>query len=553
MSKKKRKQQRRKPPAGELQEDQVQVRLKPFLGIPPGAYLTVLYGIVALFILFLLLFYKGIRDQGVYLDVSTFPPGASVRVDGRYSGSTPCEILVHKGFRRITVSKPYYEPEVLEDTFSGPIFATLIFKPRRPLNIDLQLSDPRGFVEHSLENFAANTHIPEILTETVAAARYSESSRDDLYYFLDKSKYFITNSLQVREHIYALTSIDAGVGAFTPTSLLTTVKKIIQIKQKYDNFPFLLAVVLQDESAQRIVDTDWFSAFLERYRKHLSGLRSDLSPTPSRAPNPVSPTRVKNLNFYPVPRGKLIQGASEDGFVSVQIPHPVLVEPFLVSATEVPNRLYREFVENNPDWAPENIPQLVEQDLVSESYLASWTEETPSPEWERLPVTHISFYAAQAFCLWFSSVLPAGAGDYTARLPYESEWEWAARGGLFGKDYPLGSQSTGNVFLEADSDGPSQTGSSPPNGYGLRDMSGNVWEWCLDWYSPVKYMYSSWQADANSYATGRDIPFGSEKVIRSGSWANEKELVKVHTRGSHPPQWCTPYTGFRIVLSGHSP
>ncbi len=84
-------------PAGENGEIRVEVHLKPFLGIRPGVYLTILYALLALAVLFFLFFYKGLREQGTYLRVTSLPAGASVSVDGQYAGSSPCEILVKKG------------------------------------------------------------------------------------------------------------------------------------------------------------------------------------------------------------------------------------------------------------------------------------------------------------------------------------------------------------------------------------------------------------------------------------------------------------------------
>ena len=75
----------------------------------------------------------------------------------------------------------------------------------------------------------------------------------------------------------------------------------------------------------------------------------------------------------------------------------------------------------------------------------------------------------------------------------------------------------------------------------------------MDWYSPVKYLFTSWTTETNDFDSSREIPFGSEKVIRGASWANEEELIKISTRGSQPPEWCTPYLGFRVILSRYAP
>ena len=127
-----------------------------------------------------------------------------------------------------------------------------------------------------------------------------------------------------------------------------------------------------------------------------------------------------------------------------------------------------------------------------------------------MPVIGISWYEAYAYCKWLS----AKTGK-TYRLPTESEWEYAARGGLAGKKYPWGdSEPDGtscNYGLAGDGyEYAAPVGTYPANGYGLYDMAGNVYEWCLDWYSD--YTLSPLNDPGGPES-------GTERIIRGSSWA----------------------------------
>ena len=105
---------------------EVSVQLKPILGIRPGMYLTVLYALVFLLLVFFLLFYPGLHKRGQYLVVSSAPARATVSVDGVFAGTTPCTVFVKKGDRKLEVSHSWFKPVSSQVAIGGRVFATLI-------------------------------------------------------------------------------------------------------------------------------------------------------------------------------------------------------------------------------------------------------------------------------------------------------------------------------------------------------------------------------------------------------------------------------------------
>jgi formylglycine-generating enzyme required for sulfatase activity len=177
------------------------------------------------------------------------------------------------------------------------------------------------------------------------------------------------------------------------------------------------------------------------------------------------------------------------------------------------------------------------------------------------PVVHIAYADALAYAKW--------AGK---RLPTEAEWEFAARGGLAGKPYVWGEEFRPNNkwmantheghFPDKDTGGDGYVGIAPvgkfaPNGYGLFDMAGNVWQWTSDWYRPDYYQHlkaagvaRNPQGPDSSYDPSE--PGHAKKVHRGGSFLCTDQYCSrymVGTRGKGEADTGTNHLGFRCVMT----
>ncbi len=166
----------------------------------------------------------------------------------------------------------------------------------------------------------------------------------------------------------------------------------------------------------------------------------------------------------------------------------------------------------------------------------SWT---PSGGWiDTHPMANITYNDAVAYCNWLNDVY-----DGNFRLPTEAEWEYAARGGNKSRGYIYsGSNDLEEVGFYGNNSrgGTHPVGSKKPNELGLYDMSGNVWEWCQDWYDETYYSKSPRN-------NPRGPSSGSYHVLRGGAWGLEAVDCRVTTRYESGIDYRNLNRGFRIV------
>jgi formylglycine-generating enzyme required for sulfatase activity len=229
-----------------------------------------------------------------------------------------------------------------------------------------------------------------------------------------------------------------------------------------------------------------------------------------------------------VPRGSFSIGSNDGHADASEVPvHAVTLDAFLIDKLEVTVGQYRRFCEaTGRDFAAQ--PQ--------------WNQETH-------PVVNVDWDDARAYCAW--------AGG---RLPTEAEWEAAARGGTGNRIFSWGDEfrcGMGNFDDEVrhtpytvpggpECDQFAETapvGRFPANGYGLYDMTGNVWEWCSDWFGEAYYR----QSPAGNPA---GPPSGEYRVVRGGAWVNPLPYYfRVSTRNWYEPDFRSDFVGFRCAAA----
>jgi formylglycine-generating enzyme required for sulfatase activity len=249
--------------------------------------------------------------------------------------------------------------------------------------------------------------------------------------------------------------------------------------------------------------------------------------------------------------------------------HEVVLRPFVMDATATTNAEFARFVEATGHvTAAEHygwsfvFAGLLPDDFEATRAVASapWWRQVEGADWRHPegrrsdlggraehPVVHVSWDDASAYARW--------AGK---RLPTEAEWEYAARGGrermLFpwGNDLEPDGEHRMNVWqgsfptenTEADGwFGTAPVTAFPPNDYGLHNVTGNVWEWCADWYDPNYY-----RASPTEDPPGPDT--GTHRVMRGGSYlchASYCRRYRVGARSASEPDSSTGNVGFRCA------
>jgi formylglycine-generating enzyme required for sulfatase activity len=286
-----------------------------------------------------------------------------------------------------------------------------------------------------------------------------------------------------------------------------------------------------------------------------------------------------------VPGGSFIMG-SRNAYPEERPPRRASVTGFWIDRHEITNAQFAAFVaatghktvaerglnaKDYPELPPEALTPgsmvFFAPDKNARIRPNEWWRYVPGANWrqpqgpgssiagkDNHPVVHVAYADALAYAEW------AGRS-----LPTEAEWEFAARGGLNGKEFAWGDEQTPDGvwmanswqgFFPYDDDksdghhGTAPVGCFAANGYGLHDMIGNVWEWATDWYRPGHH-FAEGAADPHGPAQVSSTVGGQIRVIKGGSWLCAPNFCARYRPAARQPQEAdlgASHVGFRTVL-----
>ena len=462
-----------------LPEDQV--RLPAILGIRPGIYLAVLYGLIILLVLFFITLYPGLSNPGTVLKVISEPAGAAVRVDGVYMKAAPCEIFIPKGKHAIEVVLPGFTGWKEEIEFEGAVFCSRFFPARQSINVEIKSPNPVGAFINTAAEFAEWSfygestlafQVPLVLSEgayRLGPEAKNPATRAGMKDTLNAAARFSVTRSSIRDLLRAKFLLDNNGLSPSPLSLLDSVEEIIAFLADNPQSALWLGEFLPVESVAMLKTSPWYTAAANN--KEL------LSQTGSI-------------------------GRSIETFGGLQFseitPQESSISSFFIAESPVSTELWELFLEETPEWRAENRQALMENGLVNSQYLSY-------AEFPGLPLNiaaWVSWHAARAWCEWYNTKLQTGFTGYIVSLPMEAEWEIAAKTGI--------------------------------------SRTGEFWEWCEDPFVPNNFLAAPLPAFD---------PGSPERPVRGGSWINARNTVNMDTRGSLPPDSCSPFVSFRPVIA----
>ena len=281
------------------------VRLRPVAGIAPATYLTALYGSAVVALLFITLVLPGLRFSGTVVEFSSSPPGATVFVDGRFTGVTPVTAPVTAGERAVTLTKKHFVPEELQLEVGGRILLSWPFPRRDVQHVELVLADPETLLHDALLDLAHNPRIPGIVTAAAADLTVQGSSAEHGERLLRNALLLVEDEAGLADLLAAHARL-AGGAPLSAAGLQHLVHDAAHLAGESPGLPLWLAALLPEAAREALLSSPWYAAAVQHYRQ----LDAPRSPA-GRSGDAVADTvTAAGMVFRRIPAGTFIMGDS---------------------------------------------------------------------------------------------------------------------------------------------------------------------------------------------------------------------------------------------------
>ena len=475
-------------------ENEDQIKLKPFMGMRPGVYLTILYSLIIIAVIFFLLLLPGIRNPVAALIVKTEPAGAAIRVNDVYMGLSGEKIIVPKGEHTITAVMPGFESESAVHQIQGSVFGSLFFPKKYNVEFTLKTSDPAGAfalyaAEYAAWSFGGDPspawQVPMSLSEgayRLGREQLTDNKAKFEQILLAASRFTVTRT-GLRDLIRAKILLDGYGNSPSPITLIGSISDALVFLSENAGSAAWLNFLLTGEAASSLESSEWV-------RKEFF-TQTEFTPVSGGALGAPLPVQARlNLSgqyFTGLSGGKLQTRGAGSAFRPSG--KNVLINSFYVSENPVSRSLFEEFLEANPEWS-EHLTDYEQKEIAV----------NPIETYGGNVITGVTWYAAGAFCKWLTKRLPSSMAGMEVRLPTEYEWEYAA--------------------------------------LNIGNMQNPGWEWCLDPFAPLQFI----NADDGAIQT-----VGSpERSLRGRPPGNP---ASSEMRASLPPDLSSPFVTFRAVIA----
>ncbi len=468
----------------------INVTLKPIFNIKPELYIPILYGMGLLVLLFVLFILPGIIKHGSVVNITSYPSNASVYINDNRVGSTPLNIFVEKGENKIVIKKDKFREQSLTKDIKGGLFFTLFNK--REDFVHLSMTSDSGseilnssFLEASrwslVNSLDINNRyrIPSVISNGVKDYFHSTDFNSDiLNNYLTSSLKLITNEYLLSDYIRAIVISASDNRLPSISSIKNSIQFIDKTISKKPNTPILIYNKIVKNSNTNS-NSDYITILKDRHKKIID--KSVISFGEDK-----KNIKIGNMVFNYIPESNIKP-------IDVNFIHNIKQDDFYILNNMVRKSSYLDFVNENPRWREDNIDNLILENLADKYYMKFESEEEY--------ITHVSYFAAKAWCVWANETFEIPDG-WTLKLPSENRWHAANTYG-----------SLSNV---------------------------DAWQWTDQGF----YLYDHFLTDLDGNFSDEFTDIIPRLVVGNNKYNNRVESG----RGVQDANWCTPFLSFRPIL-----